>query len=283
MKLAIFGATGQVATELRRRMPHDVDAVVIGRDKADFSDPGSPSAAMAGLRVDAVINAAAYTAVDRAESERELAFCVNAEAVSLLAGTLAVTKTPLIHISTDYVFDGSGDKPWKPGDPTQPLSVYAESKLAGEDAVRGSTVRHCILRTSWVFSAHGNNFVKSMLRLGKERKRLSVVSDQIGGPTPAAEIADALFAIARELRSGHEGGTYHFAGAPDTSWAGFAREIFRQADIDCEIEDIPTQSYPTPARRPLNSRLDCGTLRQDFGIDRPDWHVGLREVLREIA
>ncbi len=283
MKLAVFGTMGQVGTELRRRLPDDIDAVFIGRDRADFSDPSAPADALEGLDVDAVINAVAYTAVDRAESEPELAHCVNADAVAAIAERLAETRTPLVHISTDYVFDGNGDAAQKPDDPVGPLGVYGQSKLAGETAVRHAGLPHCILRTSWVFSAHGSNFVKTMLRLGAERERLNVVADQIGGPTPAAAIADALFAIARALVAGHPGGTYHFAGAPDTSWAGFAREIFRQAEIDCAVDDIPTDSYPTPARRPLNSRLDCETLTQEFGIERPDWRLGLADVLEEIS
>lgn len=282
LKLAIFGKTGQVATEVLRRLPESVALEVLGRDRADFAHPDMVVDAAEALDADAVINAAAYTAVDKAESEPDLANVVNGTSVGALATVCAARQVPLVHISTDYVFPGDGDAPWKPEDPTGPLGVYGASKLAGEDAIRTAGGRHAILRTSWVFSAHGNNFVKTMLRLGAERDMLTVVADQIGGPTPAAYIADACVTVAGALADGQEGGTYHFSGAPDVSWADFAREIFAQAGIDCTVADIPTSDYPTPARRPLNSRMDCSSLQADFGIARPDWQNGLVEVLREL-
>ncbi len=283
MKIALFGATGQVATEVQRRAPQDVTLEVIGRDRLDFADPAAVGALAKSLEVDAFINAVAYTAVDKAEEEPALAHAVNDMSVGVLGYAAANSGTPLVHISTDYVFPGDGDQPWHPRDETAPLGVYGVSKLLGEDGIRESGARHAILRTSWVFSAHGNNFVKTMLRLGAERDRLTIVTDQIGGPTPAADIADACLTIAAALADGHEGGTYHFSGAPDVSWADFAREIFQQSGLTPEIVDIPSSEFPTKAERPLNSRLDCSTLTRDFGIERPDWRAGLGNVLEELG
>jgi len=230
-----------------------------------------------------VINAAAYTAVDRAEEEEALATLVNGEAPGAMARACAAQGIPFVHISTDYVFDGSGTAPWRVGDPTAPLGAYGRSKRMGEEAVRGAGGAHVILRTSWVFSAHGANFVKTMLRLGRERTALKVVGDQIGGPTPAADIAATCLQVLDLLRKNHEkSGTYHFSGSPDTSWAGFARAIFDQAGLDVAVEEILTSAYPTPAARPLNSRLDCAQLETAFGVTRPDWKAGLAAVLEEL-
>lgn len=281
MKLLVYGATGQVARELARRMP---GASFLGRDRADFAQPESVAAPVLEGAWDAVINAAAYTAVDRAESEPELAQAVNATAPGAIARACAARGIPFLHVSTDYVFDGSGDRPWQPQDPTGPLGVYGATKLAGEEAVRDAGGCHAILRTSWVFSAHGANFLKTMLRLGAERAELRVVDDQWGGPTPAGGIAAALLAMARVLPDRPEaGGTYHFSGTPDTTWAGFAREIMAQAGLSCRIAPIPTTDYPTPAARPLNSRLDCTSFTRSFGLERPDWRAGLADVLKELT
>ncbi|RKF13472.1 dTDP-4-dehydrorhamnose reductase [Roseovarius spongiae] len=279
MRVVIFGRTGQVARELARAIP---DAAFIGRDEADFTDPLACLAALKRHAPEAVINAAAYTAVDRAEEEEPLALQVNARTPGVLAAECAAGGVPFVQISTDYVFDGAGDTAWLPHSPTAPLSAYGRTKLAGEEAVRGAGGPHAILRTSWVFSAHGANFVKSMLRLGAERDALRIVADQVGGPTPADAIAQACLTLARNLRDGAPGGAYHFAGAPDVSWAGFAREIFAQAGMQTEVSDIPTSEYPTPAKRPSNSRLDCTSLMRDHGIARPDWRAGLARVLQEL-
>ncbi len=284
MKVAVFGKTGQVATELQRRVPDDVTLQVLGRDKADFSNPDMVYEAASVLKADVAINAVAYTAVDKAEEEPELANTINGASVGALANACAQTGTPLVHISTDYVFPGGGTEPWAPGDATGPLGAYGASKLLGEQVFSKLAANPAVvLRTSWVFSAHGNNFVKTMLKYGAERPELTVVSDQIGGPTPAAAIADACLIIARALAGGQKGGTYHFSGAPDVNWADFAREIMAQADLPANIKDIPTTEWPTPAARPLNSRLDCRTLERDFGIRRPDWREGLAAVLRELS
>lgn len=283
MRIAVFGETGQVATELARRAPSEVTLETIGRQQAEFLLPDQVRDVARRLRADAIINAAAYTAVDRAECEANIARTVNGLSVAALAEAAAETGTPVIHVSTDYVFDGSGDAPRSPEEATAPLSVYGASKALGETGLREAGARHAILRTSWVFSAHGSNFVKTMLRLGATRNSLNVVSDQVGGPTHAAAIADALFVMAKAVAEGHPGGTYHFSGTPETSWAGFAREIFRQAGVTAEVADIQTSEFPTPATRPLNSRLDCTSLERDFGIVRPDWKSGLADVLKEIS
>jgi dTDP-4-dehydrorhamnose reductase len=200
-----------------------------------------------------------------------------------MADAAAELGVPLVHISTDYVFDGSGDRPWVETDPTGPLGVYGATKLAGEQGIAAAGGQWAVLRTSWVFSAHGGNFVKTMLRLGAERDELRVVADQHGGPTPAADIAAACLTMAQAMRADPaRGGIYHFAGAPDTTWAGFARAIMSQAGLACQVSDIASSDYPTPARRPANSRLDCSAIARDFGVARPDWQAGLAQVLLEL-
>ncbi len=281
MRLLVFGRTGQVATELGRIAP---EATYLGREAADLADPAACAHAIEGAEVDAVINAAAWTGVDAAEEHRDAAFAVNGAAPAAMAEACAARALPLVHISTDYVFDGSGDRPWRPDDPTAPLGSYGASKLAGEEGVRAAGGMHAILRTSWVFSAHGGNFVKTMLRLAESRDRLTIVADQVGGPTPAAAIARACLVIAEGLRDEPaRSGTYHFSGAPDVSWADFARAIFAEAGREVTVEDIPSSEYPTPAPRPLNSRLDCAATQAVFGLSRPDWRAGLREVLAELG
>ena len=281
MRLLVFGRTGQVATELARIVPQ---ATFLGRDAADLADPPACAAAIAARKPDAVINAAAWTAVDRAEAEEAAAQTVNADAPAAMAQACAALSVPLIHISTDYVFDGAGTAPFTPDAPTGPLGAYGRTKLAGEQAVGASGATHAILRTSWVFSAHGANFVKTMLRLSETRDRLTVVADQTGGPTPAAAIAQACLTIAAQLGDDPaKSGTYHFSGAPDVTWADFARAIFTTAGRTTQVADIPTSAFPTPARRPANSRLDCSTTHTTFGIPRPDWRAGLADVLKDLA
>jgi dTDP-4-dehydrorhamnose reductase len=279
MTLLVFGTTGQVATELCAQTP----VTALGRDAADLTNPAACAAAIMAHRPRAVINAAAYTAVDRAEVEEELATVINADAPAAMARACAEMGIPLVHISTDYVFAGDGTLAWRPDDPTGPLGAYGRSKLKGELAVRAAGSIHVILRTSWVVSAHGHNFVKTMLRLGAERDTLKVVADQIGGPTPARDIATACLSIAGQLATDPgKSGTYHFAGAPDTSWAEFARAIMDVAGLPCRVEDIPTSGYPTPAKRPLNSRLYCSATEAAFAIPRPDWRAGLEVIVKEL-
>jgi dTDP-4-dehydrorhamnose reductase len=282
MKVLVFGKTGQIAQELARRVPSGVTAEFLGRDRADLSDPEACAAVIAATGADVVINAAAWTAVDKAETEEAAATVVNGDAPAAMARACAARGLPFLHISTDYVFDGAGDQPFAVTHPTAPLGAYGRSKLLGEKGVRAAGGRHVILRTSWVVSAHGANFVKTMLRLGRERDSLTVVADQIGGPTPAAAIADACYVIAKAMVLGAKGGTYHFSGAPDVSWADFARAIMAQAELDCVVQDIPSSAYPTPAKRPLNSRLDCSGL-QDFHLSRPDWQSGLQDILKDLG
>ena len=278
--ILIFGETGQLARELAA----DETVTCLGRDQADLSHPAACAAAIRQAQPQAVINAAAYTAVDKAESDEALASVINGAAPGAMAATCADMGIPFVTVSTDYVFEGSGTAPWQPGDATGPLNAYGCSKLAGEEAVRAAGGAYAILRTSWVVSAHGNNFVKTMLRLGRERDRLTIVADQIGAPTPARDIAAACLAMARQLtEDADKSGTYHLQGAPETSWADVARAIFAEANITCQVEDIPTTAYPTPAARPLNSRLDCASLEQTFGILQPDWRLGLRDILKDLG
>ena len=277
--ILVFGKTGQVATELQAHAP---EAQFLSRTEADLSDPAACAAAIKALTPTAVINAAAYTAVDAAETEERLAQVINGNAPGAMAQACADLGIPLIHLSTDYVFDGAGQVPWKPGDPTVPLGVYGRTKLAGEEAIRATGCRHVILRTSWVFSAHGSNFVKTMLRLSESRNALSIVDDQIGGPTPAAAIAQSCLRLVEALQGGQGGGTYHYAGSPAVSWKGFARETFAAAQRDVVVRGNPTSEYPTAATRPLNSRLDCTSLQADFGIGMPEWKPALTEVVKKL-
>ncbi|MBB3995881.1 dTDP-4-dehydrorhamnose reductase [Sulfitobacter undariae] len=279
MKILVFGKTGQVAQELQRQ----ADVTALGRDAADLSDPAACAAAITAHQPDVVINAAAYTAVDRAEDEADLAHTINAQAPAAMAMACAQGDIPFLHVSTDYVFEGSGTAPWSVEAPIAPLNVYGQTKAAGEDAVRAAGGNHVILRTSWVFSEHGNNFVKTMLRLSETRDALSVVNDQIGGPTPAGGIAAALLQMAQAMHGGQTGGTYHYAGAPSVSWECFARETFVAAGRDIAVTGIPTADYPTPATRPLNSRLDCSTLTTDFGITPADWKADLAAIVHRLT
>jgi len=280
MKVLVFGKTGQVATELQRQ----AEVVALGRDEADLSDPTACARIIAHTDADVIINAAAYTAVDRAEDEEALAAIVNGEAPSAMARAAAARGLPFLHISTDYVFDGTGTGPWPTSAVPSPMSAYGRTKRQGEVGVAAAGGTYAILRTSWVFSAHGSNFVKTMLRLGKEREALNLVNDQVGGPTPAADIAATLLAMAKAFHSGQgKSGIYHYAGTPDVSWEGFAREIFKQAKLAVDVSGIPTSDYPTSAARPLNSMLDCSALEQAFNIKRPDWRLGLNKVLQDLG
>lgn len=280
MSILVFGRSGQVGRELAR---HE-GVTCLGRDQADLSDPDACGAVIRAADPGAVINAAAFTTVDRAEEQEGLATRVNGAAPGVMAAVCAGMGIPFVSISTDYVFDGGGTVPWRPGDATGPLGAYGRSKLAGEQAIAGAGGVWAVLRTSWVVSAQGQNFVRTMLRLGRERDDLGIVADQIGGPTCARDIALACVKIAKTLVSEPEKrGIYHYSGAPDVSWADFAREIFAQAGITCAVRDIPSTQYPTPARRPLNSRLDCRATARVFDLPRPDWRAGLKDILQELG
>lgn len=279
MTLLVFGKTGQVARALAVRAP---EAVFLGRDTVDLAEPQTCSAAIAAHRPSAVINAAAYTAVDRAEDEEARATRINGAAPTAMAHTCAALGIPFVHISTDYVFDGSGENPRAPDAPTAPRNAYGRSKLAGERGVGTSGAQYAILRTSWVFDASGKNFLTTMLQLAETRDTLSIVADQVGGPTPADAIAEACLIIAARLGvDPSKTGIYHFSGAPDVSWADFARVIFVAAGKTITVADIPTVAYPTPAVRPLNSRLDCTATEAAFGIPRPDWRAHVARILKE--
>ncbi len=284
MRLLMFGASGQVAREVRRRAEPGIKLTTLNRAEADLTDPAACAAAIEEREADVILNAAAYTNVDGAEDEEALATLVNGAAPAAMAQAAAGKGVPFLHISTDYVFDGTGTAPWSPKAPTAPLGAYGRSKLAGEEGVRGAGGVHAILRTSWVFSAHGRNFVKTMLALSQSRPELTIVADQVGGPTAAGDIAEALLRIAAAFHRGEGAtGTYHFSGAPDVSWADFAREIFARAGRATSVTDIPSSAFPTKARRPGNSRLDCASLETVFGIPRPDWRRSLSTVLNELA
>lgn len=282
VKVLVFGRSGQVATELARRMPAGVESTFLGRDRADLRDPAACAAAIIANPADVVINAAAWTAVDNAESDEVTATLTNGHAPSAMARECAKRGVPFLHLSTDYVFDGEGSAPFAPDHPTAPQNAYGRSKLVGEVGVRESGARHLILRTSWVVSGHGKNFVKTMFRLGRERDHLRVVADQIGGPTPAAAIADALITAAQAMADGATGGTHHFAGTPYASWADFARAIMVRAGHPCRIEDILTKDYPSVAKRPHNSRLDCSTFSSAYAVPLPDWQAGLSPIVDEL-
>lgn len=279
MSILLFGTTGQVATEVQRQ----AEVTAVSRNQVDLSDPDACARAIHDSEARIIINAAAYTAVDRAEDQEHLATVINGAAPTAMARAAADTGAVLVHISTDYVFDGTGTTPWSPHDATAPINAYGRSKRVGETGIRAANCIHAILRTSWVFSAHGNNFVKTMLRLGATRDRLSIVADQIGGPTSAAAIAQACLTVGQALtHAPDKSGTYHLSGGPDVSWAEFARTIFARATLTTEVMGIPSINYPTPAPRPLNSRLDNKLLTQTFGIPRPDWQADLNEVLANL-
>lgn len=274
--ILVFGKTGQVATELQKLAPA---ARFLDSAEANLTDPMACAHWITALKPATVINAAAYTAVDKAEDDEETARLVNGASPIAMAAACAELDIPFVHISTDYVFDGSGKSPFKPDDPTTPLGTYGRTQLEGENGVRLAGGRSVILRTSWVSSANGNNFLKTMLRLGAQRQTLSIVADQVGGPTPARDIADACLEIALQLRHNREkAGTYHFTGATNVSWADFGRAIFEHVGLPCTVIDVPSSDYPTPAKRPANSRLDCDLTQKAFDIQRPDWRSAIISI-----
>ncbi len=287
MRVLVFGGDGQVGRELRRhdgRGGHDV--IALNRQEADITRRGDVAAAVRDTDCDRVINAAGYTAVDRAETESGLAFSVNRDGARNIASACAERALPLVQISTDYVFDGTKQGAYVEDDPVAPLGVYGASKEAGEQAVRDNLERHVILRTSWVFGVHGHNFVKTMLRAAGERAELGVVDDQYGCPTPAADIAAAVLDILPLLGDGRWG-TYHYCGAGRTSWYGLAQQIFaRRTRImgvaAPRLRAITTAEFPTPAARPANSELDCSRFTATFGVVPRPWRDGLAEVLEEL-
>lgn len=289
LRVLVTGAHGQVGHELLRLAPDGLQVTGLGSAELDIRDPVAVEHCIARLHPGVIINAAAYTAVDKAESDTAQAYAVNAEGVASLAKAAATAGIPLLHVSTDYVFPGDAKRPYREDDATGPIGVYGASKLAGEQAA-ALCPRHIVLRTSWVFASHGNNFVKTMLRVGAQRDVLGVVADQQGGPTAAASIAGALWQIVRKWQSEGElpWGIYHYSGAPACNWHAFAVEIFRQAvELGMlarapQVNAITTADYPTPARRPAWSILDCTKIQRELGIAQPDWQADLAQVLREL-
>jgi dTDP-4-dehydrorhamnose reductase len=291
MRLLIAGWQGQVARALVELAPSasDIEAFAVGRPGLDLCNAATIKRAMTDFRPDVIINSAAYTAVDKAESEQDAAFALNRTGAGLLAEEAAKRGAAIIHISTDYVFDGQKPAPYVETDSVAPQNVYGQSKLQGEQAVRQVNDKHIIARTAWVYSATGSNFVKTMLRLAGERDNLRVVDDQTGNPTYAPHLAKALLEIARKVRHeprDEQWGTYHLAGRGEVSWCGFAREVFRvsagQGGPSATVMPITTAEYPTPAARPKNSRLDCNKAEQTFGVTLPDWREGVRECVARL-
>ena len=297
MKLLLLGADGQLGYELHRScaplgqvVPYTYSGRLPGQQRCgqvDFAEPGAVAAIVAEVKPDIVLNAVAYTAVDKAEDEPALAQRINADAVAELAAACRQADARLVHYSTDYVFGGENTRPWREDDPTAPLGVYGRTKLAGEDAVRGSGCRHMVFRTAWVYGARGHNFLLTALRLAKEREELSIVHDQVGSPTPAHWLA-ASTALALASKSDLQG-TWHVVAAGACSWFQFATAIYSEALAARIIENaprvtgIPGSEYPSRAKRPAYSCLDTGKFAQDFGLQLPDWRTGLRQVIGEIA
>ncbi len=295
MKILLLGKGGQVGWELQRSLATLGELVALDFDStelhADFSRPEGLAATVRAVAPDLIVNAAAHTAVDKAESEPELARAINATAPGVLAREAAACGAWLLHYSTDYVFDGGGTTPWTEDSPTGPLSVYGRTKLEGEELIRASGAKHLILRTSWVYAARGGNFAKTMLRLAQERDRLTVIDDQIGAPTGADLLADlSAHALRTALQRPELSGTYHAVASGLTSWHGYAQHVIEWARAAGQpikvapeaIAPVPTSAFPTPARRPTNSRMDTRKLREAFGVTLPDWRVGVERMLNEV-
>lgn len=289
LRLAVTGLTGQVVSALIARAPSGVEIIALGRPQLELARREAVLASLRHARCDAIINAAAYTQVDKAESEVDLAMRINGDGAGNVAQAAAELGVPLLHLSTDYVFDGRLDRPYHEDDETNPTSVYGRSKLAGEEQIRHIHPRHVILRTAWVYSPYGGNFVKTMLRLGSDRDQVSVVSDQLGNPTSALDIADALMGIAKRLSQDNSEelyGTFHMSGQGEASWADMAQVIFDTAEANgrrpVKVHRISTQGYPTPARRPQNSRLDNAKLKNAYSLTLPHWRLSLIECVEQL-
>lgn len=288
-RLLLFGRRGQLGTELVQALSPKEDIVALSHNEVDLTDQDAVRQAIRAAEPEVILNAAAYTAVDRAESEPGLALAVNARAPAAMAEEAHRLNTWLIHFSTDYVFDGSSDEPWTEEAPTRPLNEYGRSKLAGERAIAATGCRHLIFRTSWVYAAHGNNFLRTVLRLAAQRPSLTVVEDQVGAPTSATELARAISAILTEIRASNtpapDPGIYHMTCGGSTSWFGFASAIFDRVKGRFAVPaliPVPSEQYPTPAARPRNSVLNCDKLERVFGIRLPGWEAALDEVVTHL-
>lgn len=289
LRLAVTGLKGQVVSALIERAPKDVEITALGRPQLDL---GLRTAVLAGLRharCDVIVNAAAYTAVDKAESEPDVAMKINGDGAAHVAEAAAELQVPLLHLSTDYVFDGALDRPYREDDPTGPTGAYGRSKLAGEERIRALWDNHVILRTAWVYSPFGTNFVRTMLRLGETRDEIGVVADQIGNPTSAIDIADALLVIARRLVDDPARdlrGVFHLSGQGDANWADVAEATFaiaeRSGRKSVRVKRIATSDYPTPARRPANSRLDNSKLAARYNMVLPEWRASLETCVTRL-
>jgi dTDP-4-dehydrorhamnose reductase len=295
LKILLLGKNGQVGWELQRSLAPLGELIALDRHSTDFCGDLADLAGLADtirhVAPDVIVNAAAHTAVDKAESEPELARTLNALAPGVLAQEAAKLNALLVHYSTDYVFDGSGETPWAEGDAPAPLSVYGQTKLEGERAIQSSGARHLIFRTSWVYAARGGNFAKTMLRLARERERLTVIDDQFGAPTGADLLADITAHTVRQvLQRPTDAGLYHLVASGETSWNGYAKYVLAQAEraqkaikiVAKEVVAVPTSDFPTPAARPLNSRLDTAKLQATFGLKLPHWQKGVARMLAEI-
>ncbi|NMX90225.1 MULTISPECIES: dTDP-4-dehydrorhamnose reductase [unclassified Pseudomonas] len=287
LKILITGQHGQVSRELQQRLQGLGELVVLGRDQLDLANPEQIRQQVRSHRPGLIINAAAHTAVDQAENEPDVAFAINATAPGILAEEAKVLGIPLIHYSTDYVFDGSKPAPYSEDDAPNPLGVYGLSKLAGEQAIAAVGGQYLILRTSWVYSSHGKNFLLTMQRLLQEKPQMRIVADQIGAPTWAGTIANSTRALIERWQAGQAGdwGVYHLTAQGETSWFGFAQAIgehlLAEGKACAELEGLPASDYPTPAKRPLNSRLDCSRLQQQWQVGQPQWREALRECLAQ--
>lgn len=290
MRVAVTGTAGQVVMALMRRGGEfDADVIAVGRPYLDLSQPQSVFEALSVVRPQVIVSAAAYTAVDQAEKEPDLAEAINGRGAGLVAKAAARLKVPLVHLSTDYVFDGTKTDPYLESDPTGPVGAYGRSKLAGEQAIAEVHDNHAILRTAWVYSPFGKNFVKTMLRLAIDHDEVAVVGDQSGTPTSALDIADGVLAVARNLLDGDRAelrGVFHMTGRGETNWAGFAEAVFaasqRLGGPFARVRPITTAEYPTPARRPANSRLDCAHLAEIHDVRLPDWRQSSDAVVAEL-
>ena len=283
MKILVFGKTGQVGEEVSQIKKPGLNITQLNRSQADLLKPELIRKTILIEEPDVVLNLAAYTEVDKAEEEKEEANLINSLAPIEMAKASEEINIPFLHLSTDYVFDGGGEEPWKTNEPTKPINAYGKSKLLGEEGIKSACTRYVILRTSWVFSPYRNNFVKSMISLSRKNNYLRVVNDQIGGPTAASDIADVCVQISEALRTDKNlKGTYHFSGIPFVSKADFAREIFKISKRDIIVEDILTEQFPTLALRPKNSRLNSELTVSRFGISLPDWRVSLKHVIDEL-
>lgn len=291
MRIAVIGRHGQIARSLiERGRATGVDVLPLARPQIDLAGPDPITAALAALTPDVVVNAAAFTAVDRAEAEPDLAFAINASGANAAAVAAAEIGVPLVHLSTDYVFDGGLYRPYRESDPPNPINVYGHSKFEGEIAVAAAQPDHAILRTAWVYSPFGTNFVRTMLRIADERDDIAVVADQRGAPSSALDIADGILAVARQLVARPQArelrGTFHMTCDGEATWAEFAAAIFAASLMEegpsTRVTPIPSSAYPTPARRPANSRLDCSKLWAAYGIRLPHWRHSLPECVSRI-